>query len=75
MENNTFKLNKDFFSLFEVINQACSVVSHVSNKKRINLVTQEIDIEDQKYFLQIYGDKNRFIQVIINFLSNSIKFS
>ena len=51
MENNTFKLNKDFFSLFEVINQACSVVSHVSNKKRINLVTQEIDIEDQKYFL------------------------
>lgn len=28
-----------------------------------------------EFFEQIYGDKSRLIQVIINFLSNSIKFS
>ena len=27
------------------------------------------------YFRAIYGDQGRFMQVIINFLSNSLKFS
>jgi len=34
-----------------------------------------IDAIEQKMYEQIYGDKNRFLQVIINFLSNSLKFS
>lgn len=75
MENNTFKLNKDFFNIFDVINAAFNVVSHVSTKKKIELVAPVVNDEDSKYFMQIYGDKNRFIQVIINFLSNSLKFS
>ena len=33
MEKNTFKLNKDFFSLYEVIKQAFTLVAHVANKK------------------------------------------
>ena len=40
MENNTFKLNKSFFSLSEVINKACSVVNHIAQKKEIILETQ-----------------------------------
>jgi signal transduction histidine kinase len=31
--------------------------------------------EDEEFFQQVYGDRSRLIQVIINFLSNSIKFS
>jgi signal transduction histidine kinase len=30
---------------------------------------------DAKFFEQIYGDRNRLVQVLTNFLSNSIKFS
>jgi hypothetical protein len=37
MENNTFKLNKGFFSIFDVINQAFSLVGHVANKKKVAL--------------------------------------
>ncbi len=35
MENNTFKLNKDFFSIFDVIDNAFKILSHVSQNKRI----------------------------------------
>jgi hypothetical protein len=43
MENNTFKLNKDFFNIFEVIKDACSVVSHVSNKKNIEIIAPVVN--------------------------------
>ena len=35
----------------------------------------ECNIDETLLFEQIYGDKNRLIQVIVNFLSNSLKFS
>ena len=35
-------------------------------------ITNEQEIT---YYSAIYGDQNRFLQVIINFLSNSLKFS
>lgn len=31
--------------------------------------------DEEKNFKQLFGDKNRFIQVIMNFVSNAIKFS
>jgi hypothetical protein len=37
MEKNTFKLNKNFFSIFEVIDQAFLLVKHVSKKKNVTL--------------------------------------
>jgi signal transduction histidine kinase len=76
MEKNTFKLNKDFFSIFEVIQQAFMLLGHVANKKQVNLLMPQVDDPNHiKLYQQIYGDKSRFLQVIINFLSNSLKFS
>ena len=37
MENSTFKLNKSYFSIFEVIQKAFSMVSHVAKKKNVAL--------------------------------------
>lgn len=76
LENSTFNLNKDFFSIFEVINKAFSLVSHVAEKKNVTLKYPKVENPQENfYFSSIYGDKHRFLQVIINFLSNSLKFS
>ena len=75
IENNTFKLNKAFFSLTGAVEQAFSIVKHAAQRKNLELLVSEINEEDLKYLCNIYGDKSRLIQVIVNFLSNSIKFS
>ena len=75
MEKNTFRLNKDYFSMFEVINLAFNMVTHIAQKKNVSLKPPLTDPKEAQFYMQIYGDKNRFLQVIINFLSNSLKFS
>ena len=37
-QNNNFKLNDVYFSLENVINQACSVVRHIAEFKNVRLV-------------------------------------
>ena len=61
MEQNTFKLNKDFFSIFDAIEQAFSVVKHIAERKLIKLILPVCTIEESILFEQIYGDKNRLV--------------
>jgi signal transduction histidine kinase len=75
IENNTFKLNKAFFSLTDAVKQAYSVVQHNADRKGLQLVGPIIQPETQQFFDAVYCDKSRLIQVVVNFLSNSIKFS
>ena len=35
----------------------------------------QIDPLDKRFYKKLYGDKERYVQVIVNFLSNAIKFS
>ena len=50
------------------------MLNHVALNKNVDLVV-ELCEDDRFYFRQIYGDERRFMQVIINLLSNSLKFS
>ncbi len=75
IENNTFKLNKAFFNLPEAITQASQVVRHNAAAKQLTLVGPLMQTNEVQFFQQIYGDKSRLVQVIMNFLHNSIKFS
>jgi len=50
-------------------------MGHNAEKKKVKLNGPHIKPEDSRFFDQIYCDKNRVIQVVVNFLSNSIKFS
>ena len=61
MENNTFKLNKSYFSFTGLIKKAFNVVSHIADKKNITLVMQTVSTQEIAYYEQIYGDENRFL--------------
>jgi signal transduction histidine kinase len=50
-------------------------VSHAASMKNIALIGPELNEDHEAYFNQVYGDQSRFMQILINFLSNSIKFS
>lgn len=73
MESNTFKIHSQFFNLLDVIKQAFMLVGHVAEEKNIKLQTNyNCDVE---LFKRICGDERRYLQILINFLSNAIKFS
>lgn len=78
LENNSFKLNKVFFSLTDACKQAIQVVGHNASLKNVEIEGPSTDSctdLETELLEQIYGDRNRMVQVIINFISNSIKFS
>lgn len=45
MENSTFKLNKSYFSIFDVIDKAFSVVKHIAEKKNVRLIREDVPCE------------------------------
>ena len=48
---------------------------HTANQSKINLKA-EIDEKTNLDLIQaIYGDKRRYMQILLNFLSNSLKFT
>lgn len=51
------------------------LVDHIARKKNVRLVVAPVSKQDSIFLDNINGDENRFLQVIINFLSNSLKFS
>lgn len=58
-----------------MINNAFLVVQHIADTKKVALVSPDLKKEEAMYFNTVVGDKNRFMQVLVNFLSNSLKFS
>ncbi len=38
MENCTFKLNKSYFNITEVIQKSFNIVNHIANLKKVKLV-------------------------------------
>ena len=74
-ESNTFKLQEDIFSLPKVIDDAFKVVAHLASLKKVTLEAPVLTSEVMAIFQSIQGDKNRLRQVLVNLLSNSLKFS
>ena len=72
-ESGTFRINNGYFNLINLIQNSFKMLEHFSSKKNI---TFEIQVEgDNLCFQQIHGDEMRYQQILLNFLSNSIKFS
>jgi signal transduction histidine kinase len=50
LENNTFKINKEVFSLLNVIKNAFIAVQHIADLKRVKLVAPDLSREEFVYF-------------------------
>ena len=75
LENQSFSFNYDFFDLPSTLEEAFTILAHSASERKIGL-RASIDSESNlKYIRAILGDKRRYLQVLLNFLSNSLKFT
>ena len=58
-----------------MIDDAFKVVAHLAGLKKVTLEAPALTSEMMAIFKSIQGDKNRLRQVLVNLLSNSLKFS
>ena len=74
IEKGQFNLNNTNFNLHEVIQKAIDTLSYLSKQKNIKM---DYDYEYSKvgFFMGISGDDNRYLQILLNFLSNALKFT
>ena len=74
-ESGTFKLNETIFDLDKQIEKAFNVVKYQAKTKNLRLYSASRDKKFYPLFKCIKGDKRRYNQIIVNFVSNAIKFS
>ena len=75
IENGQFKFDYEFYSLPTLIYEAFQIMNFSAKDRGINLRAR-IDSEINLRLIQeVYGDKRRMLQTIINFLSNALKFT
>ena len=91
IETMNFKFNDDYFNLNDVITNAYNTMKYQADQKNIKIKTEylmriqdekskyyniELTMEERKrFFKNILGDKLRYMQILMNFLSNAIKFT
>lgn len=71
MENKRIKLVLDKIEIEEVASEAFNIVSYGMNKKRLEML-MDIDQDIPQY---IWADAMRLKQILVNLLSNSLKFT
>ena len=74
IENQSVKINEEFLNLHEVIENSFRVIKHYADKKFVKLICSQLPANEHEVFSQISGDARRYMQIIINFLSNALKF-
>jgi PAS domain S-box-containing protein len=67
-ESTELEIELEICSATELINESIKAIRAVSTSKQIGIETSEND-------LLVWADEQRIVQVLVNFLSNAVKFS
>ena len=74
LENNAFQLAVNEFNLVQVVEEVFSIVSFQAETSGIKLKLY-LDSEKTHLLQRLIGDKRRLTQILLNFISNSLKFT
>lgn len=74
MTNQAFKLDLQQRNLIEVIEQAFDIIVYQADDKKLKLYLM-VDKMRPFVFRNVMIDQRRMLQIILNFLSNSMKFT
>ena len=70
----TFDLNNKPFDLKQTIQRSFETMDFLAVEKKINLVLK-VDDKLSPFLSNLVGDEGRYTQILLNFLSNALKFS
>ncbi len=71
IESGSMSLNPENFRVHEILDEVTSITSTLASEKNIALFIKDDSDQD----LEIYADRTRLRQVMINLVNNSIKFT
>ena len=75
MDNNEFEINKDYFNFSLLVYESLYMVVDQANKSKINLKAEIDSMNNLELIKNILGDRQRYMQILMNFMSNAMKFT
>jgi signal transduction histidine kinase len=71
IEAGRMNLNPEKFHIYEILEEVTSITSTLASEKNLSLFIDEISDQET----EVYADRTRLRQVMINLVNNSIKFT
>lgn len=91
LETMNFKFNECYFDMNDIVESAIDTMKHQASLKDIRILKDyqfrvtdrqskyymiDTTIEERReFFKNVLGDKLRYTQILLNFISNAIKFT
>ena len=75
IENDSLNLRQEYYNLGSTVYEAFQILITQANSNKIQLRAQIDEQFNLNLLENVYGDQQRFLQILLNFLSNSIKFT